>query len=732
LYFAHRTESEDKIEWQALIDHLSQVQQLSGNNASKFNAREWGEACGLLHDLGKYSQEFQLRLQGRPIAVDHSTAGAQAISNAWGKRIGTIPAYVIAGHHAGLPDHGTDSGSDSCLKKRLTRSVCPYSAAFNEITMPERPLLMPIKPAQGRNMTGLQLSLFTRMLFSCLVDADSLDTEQYCQPERMPLRQNPAKFSEMEERLHWILQERYASPRYPVDPFRNEMFQETMSHAEEEQGLFTLTMPTGAGKTLTSLAFALRHAIHHGLERIIYVIPYTSIIEQNAKEFRKVLGDEFVLEHHSNFQREPAESDENQSVTEKMELASENWDYPVIVTTNVQFFESLFSSRRSKCRKLHNIAKSVVVFDEAQMMNGGYFKPCLYTLDELSRNYGVSAILCTATQPKLQAILPKETEVKELIADVGKRFHQFKRTSVEWLGVQDLQSIADRVSQEEQILCIVNTRKTARELFELIRVGHDSGCYHLSARMCPNHRIKVLKEVRKRLADGLPCRLISTQLIEAGVDVDFPTVFRELAGLDSIAQAAGRCNRNGKLEIGSVKVFEPIDGLPSGWFSRTGAIARQVLLQHSDDPLSVEAVKTYFDELYFYQTLGNVDQMDAKSIIPLLNERVNEMALPFKQVDDLFQMIDSNMVSVIIGDKEALQLITQLQYVTHLNSTLRKLQAYTVQIYFYEFEAFREAYEVREIRKGIWVLDNIELWYDDKIGFKPYSQSHHASEVLFA
>ncbi len=729
MFYAHRTDHPDKSGWQPLLEHSTGVQRLSGDFAEAFNAREWGEAAGLLHDLGKYDPNFQKRLEGQPIAVDHSTAGAQAIMKHWDKKTGLVLAYIISGHHTGLPDYGSESGDDSCLVRRLRKKLGDYSAGLQEIRIPPRPRTLPIQPGIH---PGLQVSLFIRMLFSCLVDADSLDTERFCEPERTAARKTDMSMSSLLERFQTYMDKHFSQPRIPLDVYRRELLQECLEEASEKPGLFTLSMPTGSGKTLTSLGFALNHAVMHGMRRIIYVIPYTSIIEQTACVLRTVLGEDCVLEHHSNIRQDSTNPEDFATMQLKLKLAEENWDFPVVVTTNVQFFESLFSNKRTRCRKLHNIARSVIILDEAQMLNGGYYKPCLYALEELSRNYHCSVLLCTATQPKIAGLYPSTVYVKELNRDVEKRYLQFKRVQIVAKGVCDLKEIAASLSRERQALCIVNTRYTARELYKHFIVDSKEAehVFHLSARMCAVHRTHQLEIIKARLENRKPCIVVSTQLIEAGVDIDFPVVYRELAGLDSIAQAAGRCNRNGLLPMAYTYVFELPSGLPPGWFSLTGAVARTILDKHRDDPLSPRAIHDYFHELYCYQTAGQKDRTDEKGILNMLNEGVNALAFPFTVIDREFRLIETETRTVIIPyDRQAEQGIEELKHAPYIGNAMRKLQPYTVQIYQPEFEAYRQAREIEEIREGIWVLQDKKRWYDEQFGLLPYSEKHAAQEI---
>ncbi|GAB2690757.1 CRISPR-associated helicase Cas3' [Paenibacillus thermoaerophilus] len=734
MYYAHRTDSSDKSGWQKLTDHLQNVSAKTSEFASVFGAGKWGAIAGLLHDAGKFSKAFQRRLNGSPEPVDHATAGAQYIDKAWNQaKIARILAYIIAGHHAGLADFGSDASDERTLSRRLLKSVEPFKEALEEHLKigPLYPLPLPIKPGVD---PGLQLSLFTRMLFSCLIDADSIDTELYADRSRAELRGNTPLLVDLFDRYRHYMENRFANPEGFINIIRSELLTECLSKADAAPGLFTLTLPTGSGKTLISLGFALRHAVRHNLRRIVYVIPYTSIIEQNARVFREAVGADTVLEHHSNVQHEIEEdleeADELYKWKKKRMLAEENWDYPIIVTTNVQFFESLFANKRSRCRKLHNLANSVIILDEAQMMNGELLKPSLYALEELSRNYGATIVFSTATQPNLQALFPKPVKIEEIVADVPKRFEQFKRVRLESMGLTNYDRIAELMSGDPQALCIVNTRKAARELFEKMRLlVAPEALFHLSARMCPRHREAKLKEIRGRLERDLPCVLISTQLIECGVDVDFPIVYRELAGLDSIAQAAGRCNRNGNRPVCTVFVFETDETPRQGWFGITAGAAQTILRRYPEDPLSLAAIGDYFKELYFYQTLAQ-DKTDKHNILGLLNEQVREFAFPFETVAQRFQLIETAAKPVIVEyDEAAREALEALRHADRIGTILRKLQPYVVQLYPQEFAAFRHAGEILEVRENVFALSSPERWYDREIGVKPFTQENHLQEI---
>src|SRR5208337_3155069 len=425
---------------------------------------------------------------------------------------------------------------------------------------------------------------------------------------------------------------------------RKKIFDQCVAAGSLPPGIFSLTVPTGGGKTLSSMAFALEHLRKNNLKRIFYIIPYTSIIEQNAKVFRDIFGSRNVLEHHSNFDPATIETDDMDNGKEALRLSAENWDMPIVVTTNVQFFESLFSNKRSRCRKLHNLEKSVIILDEAQMLPTGYLKPCLAALSELVRNYGTTVILCTATQPKLGDLLDESIRPREIMQSPDQLYNSFKRVHVTDSGSLSDELLSARLRDRKQVLCIVNTRKHAKKLFDALeKYGN---CYHLSARMCPVHRREKISEIKNLLKAGEDCRVISTQLIEAGVDIDFPVVYRTMTGIDSIAQAAGRCNREGKLPEGEVFVFKSTEpyGKATSWQNLVAEIGEMALAE-SGDPLSLSTVADYFGRLYRYKAEGGLDQ---KHILPLLEERSHELAFPFEDVADAFRIIEEGTKDLII------------------------------------------------------------------------------------
>lgn len=722
-YFAHSKDGRPPEEWQPLEEHLKNVAEMAAEFAKPFGGEEWAKIAGLWHDLGKYSDTFQSYLETASSPdphtadsiprTDHSTAGGQhAVSSI--EILGHLIAYVISGHHAGLLDA---IGEGACLDARLKKRIESFDAAPGTLLKPAD-LQLPIflKGAFERR-DGFSIAFFTRMLFSCLVDADYLDTEGFMAPERAAARPTwPGDILEKMEKNLTSYVRGFNPDNRPVNLARALVREDCLRAAGERPGLFSLTVPTGGGKTLSSLAFALRHAIQNDLKRVIYILPFTTIIEQNADEFRKVLsklrdesGLDPVLEHHSNFDTEKE--------TTRSLLATQNWDAPLIVTTSVQFYESLFSNRTSRCRKLHNLAKSVIILDEVQTLPVDYLHPCLRAIEELSRNYAATIVLCTATQPAVEKRedFPIGLEnVREIVRDPPILYRKLKRVEVKDIGQISDEDLAERLLEEDRVLCIVNTRGHARKLFEAIRESGD--CIHLSALMCPAHRRRVIEYVKAQLEAEKPCRVISTQLIEAGVDIDFPVVFRSLAGLDSIAQAAGRCNREGKTDAGRTYVFKSEHHRSESYFSDTANIASQVLPLH-DDALALKTVEHYF-KLYYWDQSSRWDGRHILQRLALQQDHGLPFLFSFATIAETFHLIEDNTREVIVpwGD-EGRQLCERLRVVSVPvpREILRKLQRYSVRIPIRTWNAHLGV-DIELIHNRYPVLICPEKQYDESTG----------------
>ncbi len=721
-YFAHSKDGLDKSEWQRLSDHLVNTAKLAFELGRDAGISDLAYTAGLLHDIGKYSQAFQRRLEGAPQRVDHATAGAQEVLNLFQtnqqKTIARLLAYTISGHHGGLLDEGTsaDMAGESTLQGRLKKKVQDFSAYRNELDLSA--ISLKISPLKRTKNLGFSLAFLTRMLYSTLVDADWLETETYMNDGKRP-RGGYADIETLCARFNQFLK-RFDSPKNAINQKRSETLNACLEKSNQPQGIFTLTIPTGGGKTLASMAFALNHAVRYGLKRIIYVIPFTSIIEQNAAVFEDCLGSENVLQHHSNFDWEQvrervndnSRDDETNNAFLKLKLAAENWDIPIVVTTNVQFFESLFARQKSRCRKLHNLAKTVIIFDEAQMIPREYMKPCMLSVQELVLNYWASAVFCTATQPLLNQFMPEIPDFVELAPDLKELYSFYKRVQIIQSGTLKDEELLERMNSLNQALCIVNTRKHAKGLFEGLK---EDSRFHLSTLMCAAHRRKTLLKIRERLANGEDCRVVSTQVMEAGIDVDFPVGFRALAGLDSIIQAAGRVNREGRQKSANIFVFEPdtefIKREPT-FIKQTSEAARSILRKYSEDPLSMEAIQDYFQLL---DTLQDPQKSsDAKGILDCLSR---SGGFDFKTASEAFKLIENITVAVIIRyNDEVTDLVKKLAYLPNTTEIRRKLQPYLVNIYENEFENLNSLGRIEMVSDAIAILKDDPTFYSDQTG----------------
>ena len=722
-----------------LASHLRAVARLAADFSELFDAAEptqrWAYLAGLWHDLGKYRPGFQryVQLADNPDAhiegkvggreKTHSAAGAlwaMQQLNQPNRPYGNILAYLIAGHHAGLADWTGD------LEWRLQSE--DSRRELDEALAAELPLDIREHGALAANIPGgaSGFALWVRMLFSCLVDADFLDTEAHFDAGKPAHREGFPTLAQMREAFDAHMA---ALPvaHTPVNTLRADILRQCRAKAALPAGFFSLTVPTGGGKTLSSLAFALEHAQAHGQRRIIYAIPYTSIIEQTADVFRavfKALGDEVLIEHHS--QADAAATDE----TARSRLACENWDAPLVVTTNVQLFESLFAAKTSRCRKLHNLVGSVIVLDEAQQLPPAFLQPILDVLKLLVEHYGVTVVLCTATQPALNSTdyfdasknLRGLQNVREIIDHPDALFDALKRVQVElppdWTTPTPWSDIAEQLSAEDCVLAIVNTRKAARELQRLM----PEGTLHLSALMCGAHRKDVIAHIKERLQakregrDTRPLRVVSTQLVEAGVDIDFPVVYRALAGLDSIAQAAGRCNREGRMEgKGRVVVFVPPEKPPLGHLRKGADACISTLHGQAHDPLARSLFARYFTEFYH-----SVD-LDQHRVVNLLTVQPRDLAVKFRSAADAFRLIDdADSASVVVryaAHQEHIEsLLNTLAVEGPQRWLMRKLQRYTVTIPQRLATQMLGQGDLTLPMPGLYVLKNTDNLYSNILG----------------
>jgi len=686
---------------QALSDHLLGTAALAASFAAAFGAEGLGYRCGFMHDIGKYSEKFQRRIRGSGESVDHSTAGAlEAFA------LGDIPsAFCVAGHHSGLPDLGNkkiDTSQDPTfwgkMKRKIGTDIEDYSAFAKEITIPAASL-----PAQfTRN--GDSASFFIRMLYSCLVDADYLDTESFV-AENSVIRGGYDDLSVLSDKL-----ERSIKPWWNAETNlnrkRSEILRALINRADSEKGLYTLTVPTGGGKTVSSVAFALRHALRNQMQRVIYVIPYTSIIDQTQKVFENIFGKFNVVAHYANINYS---TEEDIAENDRRRLSTENWDAPIILTTSVQFFESLYSNRSSRCRKLHNIANSVIIFDEAQMLPVPYMIPCLSATAQLIKNYGCTAVLCTATQPALDRLFAKllpEYPPQELCPDAEKMYDFFRRVRYVCDGKLTDEELAERLSAERQTLCIVNSRKQAQSIYGMLA---GEGKYHLSTLMTPHDRQITLEKIKEKLKDGESCRVVSTSLVEAGVDVDFPSVYRSIAGLDAIIQAGGRCNRENKrlAENSIVHIFDTEQKAPE--VIRQNIAVTELIIRDFSDISSPSAIKAYFEFLLY--TLKDEKALDNKEIM----RGICAGEMPFASVAERFHIIENSDFTVYIPIGEGAELTRRLQKYGPSRALFRELGQYAVGVYQKHFNALIKSGAAARILENAAILCDMTL-YSTKTG----------------
>ena len=733
--YAHTLRGLPETEWEPLNVHLQEVADLAERYAAALGSAGWGSVLGQCHDLGKASAAFQAKLhaanlqeaedageqdQAASQRIDHSTFGARYVHKRSGPVIGELLAYCIAGHHAGLPNGRVteDFSSKSTLEMRLdeTQTLLPH-VDDPGLVMPR--LEMHLRPTPANRAFGL--AFFTRMLFSCLIDADRTCTERFCDPAQAAQRQvvRPT-IGELEGALRSHLENVTATALAgdqvtEVNRQRALVLQQCRLSAAATPGFFSLQVPTGGGKTLSSLAFALLHAQTNGLRRVVMAIPFTSIIEQTADVYRGALGslaEHGLVEHHTNLKPQHA--------TREHQFATENWDAPLIVTTNVQLFESLFAAKTSPCRKLHRLAGSVLILDEAQTLPVELLAPTLRALRELVQHYRCTVVLCTATQPALEQRdgFPDGIEnVRSIVADPAALFAALRRVEVIRLpGRQTVAALASRISQEERTLAIVNTRAQAAALFTAVQDQTDAACcFHLSTLMCGAHRSDVLHRIREQVGTG-PCRVVSTQLVEAGVDLDFPVVYRAEAGFDSIAQAAGRCNREGKLSgLGTTYVFEAEQTPPKGFLRDTAQTARELWPRHSD-PLAPTAIDAYF-RLHYWKSS---DQLDKHEVLPCatIDWKRGLTRFQFRDMEERYKIIRTNEVPILVPyDDDADKYLAQLQSPHVPFVSQRFLQPYLVSVPEGTFHALVRDRVVQLHESGVGLLLRRDA-YDLKRGLR--------------
>ena len=706
---------------QSNASHSHGVADLAERFASEFGMGSWGRVLGLLHDKGKEKHDFQEYIQDVNGIEGHSRydrnnkhhaiVGAQNVRSLYGKAYDNLLANQIAGHHAGLYDY---------MELERNLEVTPFPGDVTPVTE-KYPLGKLLAPKGVEDVHHL-----SRRLYSCLVDADYLDTEAFMNPESAALRGGKPTLGALLPLLENHLETLKADAAdSEVNRVRDMVQQRCRVMADSDKGFYSLTVPTGGGKTLSSLLWAMKHAVRNGQKRIIIAIPYTSIIVQTAGILKRIFGEENVLEHHSNVNPEQVR-DERQK--EQLRLATENWDYPIIVTTNVQLFESMFSNRPSDCRKLHNICNSVLILDEVQTLPTDFLQPIVDSLKTYQQFFGVSVLFTTASQPILSGLIegcnpragfPGIEGITEIIPADYRLHDRLRRVE---LAIDDqgrtYDEVATEVAKHDRVLCIVNTRRDAKELYE--RLPKEGLTLHLSRMMCPEHVSQTIEKIKSALNDD-QCRIIrvvATQLIEAGVDIDFPVVFRQEAGLDSVLQAAGRCNREGKAGMGTTYVFSlsAEHPLPSGSISDTNNARRNIV--GVEDWFSPEAMTEYFKQLYCRK-----DSFDKEGMRDYL---YNLKELCFETAAKAFHLIEDKGVTVHINHGDCADLIAGLRQQGTSYGLMRKLSQYSVNIHRHDFCKLIEAGQVEEITEGVYFIPD-RAQYDEQTGLR--TDNHWLEEI---
>ncbi|MCI1654701.1 MAG: CRISPR-associated helicase Cas3' [Lachnospiraceae bacterium] len=715
-YIAHVRQN-DKKRIQTVRDHCVETSEI----CKKFSIKEMEEiskVAGLFHDVGKYQRTFQRRIRGEKVQVDHSTCGAIAVHNEYNMPARLLLEYIIAGHHAGIPNGGikgdVDRGVKTTLYGRLERKVEDFSAYKIELEIPEidnvsfsKFLLQDCDNAMWRVID--KFTFLTRLGYSSLVDADSLDTETFITGHKRETLHSD--YSECLSRLNRKLES--FSCETKLQKSRSKLQVQAYKNITENAEIYLMNMPTGSGKTLCGTKCALIKALQEGKRHIIYIIPYNSIITQTVQELKKVFGDAAdILRHQSTY----AVDDEDVTESYKISVnqATENWDADIIITTTVQFFETCFSNKRSKLRKMHNMTDSILVFDEAHLMPLEYLQPCLETIVFLSRYCNSKTILLTATMPKYEDLIRKYTfkdcKVIDLIPD-KKDFVFFGKCVFRDLGFISVEKIYQLTFEVPSVLIVVNSRKKARKLYEDFSGGSCVEIYHLSTYMTKYDLQRSIDEIRQRLKNDEPTTVISTSLIEAGVDLDFYTAFREYTGLDSIIQTGGRCNREGKRRNGNVFIFGFEENENSLTDIKTSVTCD--LLHKYADITSQECIEEYYLRVY----LSNEYEITKNTMY----NKMQEMGLPGEIMNIPFadynaQLIEDEQVSIVIPQNEdAIQLTEKLKYVGASRKLLHSIQKYTCSVRCKEFETLLRQGVLDDYGSGVFVLTNLD-YYSSKKG----------------
>ena len=705
-YIGHTSDDGRK---QLLLDHLNGTSKLCRENANEFWA-DIAEFVGQIHDIGKYTSGFQKRINGAEnIRVEHAICGAKEVAKAPPKSYVPMIEYCVAGHHSGLPDGGTkvDGEEDSTLHGRMKRKTGDYSAYENEVKLeyPKDNLRELFDVSNQREIIE-RYSFFTRYLFSCLTDADFIDTERFVTPNTD--RGIDGDFQKAYEKVCEKLNSFKIETK--LQESRSIIQEQVYKSVESNANVYTLNMPTGSGKTLCSIRAALKTAIENKKKRIIYVIPYVSIIEQTAKVFEDIFGDVLpVLQHHSNYDFDDDKNeDENEITSEKLKRSCENWDAKLIVTTNIQFFESLYHYKGRRLRKLHNLADSVIIFDEIHMLPIDYIQPCLRAIGYVTKYLNSTAILMSATMPNYDKFMERYmsgVKIENAVKDTSL-FNVFDKCRYEYIGKCELASLAEKAQEYDNALIIVNKRKTARELYDIC----SGNKYHLSTYMTPLHRSEIIAKIKEDIKNGINTTVISTSLIEAGVDLDFKAVFREIAGIDNILQSGGRCNREGKMDMGDVFVFET-DGGNYQTKKKSDIIIRanitRNLFEEFENISTDKCIKEYYGRLLNYKE----KKIEENTITAIMGNDLRIDGIPFRTYAESFNFIDNQVIGIVIPCDENRGLIKELK--DGKLSVKRNLQRYSASVNKDEFKELFQIGIIETLDCGVCILANTDYYKSD-------------------
>lgn len=718
VYKAHMNEKTNEI--QTVKEHSENTAEL----CAKFSGPELKDimyVVGLLHDCGKYQESFQRKMDGANLKIEHSICGALVAKEQYADPLGLLIEYCIAGHHAGIPDGGykNDTPDLPTLQARLQRQPEDFSAYKKDFSAPQldaqgflRYVLRDC--GQDRDLIVDKFAFLTRYCFSCLTDADSIDTAEFCGENSLRTMQVDflSCLKKVDEKLNSFVCETY------LQKSRAKLQQQVFAKTGQDAELYLMNMPTGSGKTLCSVKFALERTVRKGKKRIIYVIPYNSIIDQTAKEFADVFGKSAeILRHQSTFVYEDRE-DDSEDYRKIAKRAAENWDAPFIITTAVQFFESVYANRRGKLRKLHNMGDSILIFDEAHLMPTEYLQPCLRAIAFIARYLNSEAVFLTATMPDFadlmrQYALP-DSKILPLIDDTTL-FSAFKKCRYIDLGKVSGEALFEKASEYPSKLFIVNKRATAKQFFQMC----DGKRYHLSTYMTPYDREKIISDIKKELAkleedfpdlQNVPSErkitVVSTSLLEAGVDLDLFAVFRELAGLDNILQAGGRCNREGKRTDAETYIFQLENESKAASQDERANIVKGLMDKYSDISCQ-ESVAEYYERLYAMKK-------DAIRQHTITQECTDIKTIPFQKYAEQFEIIHSRTISIVVPrNEESEKLIANLRYAGA--GVARALQPYTCSVYPWELDDLIRQHVVEDFGTGIYCLMNRD-YYDENCG----------------